>query len=74
MVSVKGSVVMPMSQEKVGKADEDDEPDRTADSATLPALKNHNSVFESSVKRRLKEHFMIQNMYDKSPDYTALAK
>jgi len=62
MVSVKGSVVIPMSQEKVGNMDED-EPARTADSAnqsqTLPALKNHNSVFESSVKKRLKEHFMI---------------
>lgn len=32
MVSVKGSVVIPMSQEKVDKMDED-EPDRTADSA-----------------------------------------
>ena len=67
-----------MSKETLGNADED-EPDRTADSAnnsqTLPALKNYNtSVFESSVKKRLKEHFMIQNMYDKSPDYTALAK
>ena len=53
--------------------DADQEPQPTAESQRLPLLKN-NSVFESSVKRRLKEHIIIQNMYHQSPNYTALAK
>ena len=67
MSTFKGSIII---QDTEGNTD------RTH-KTLLPQLNNmktQKSGIEFSIKKKLKEHLMIQEMYDRTPNYKALAK